>query len=345
MNASYNGYTFMYLFPNSPNAQNWAQSTSIYFYVVTALLFARSFLNFLKYHYRLYIITTFLIFGVVGVAVLSAMIGGYHYHVMFSIISILSVSVYLFVIALYSLLTGNRSARFFLLGTASGLIGAFITGMTVLSFIPYTYATYKANDFGMYLDVVLLSMALADRMKITQEKKVIAEKEAKTDILTGLYNRRAYYEISHKEFQRLLRHNRTLSVIVFDIDHFKQINDTYGHDAGDNVLKSVAAIVKGVIREYDYAFRMGGDEFLVLLPETNEKQALFLAERIRKRIANKKFIEKDHTFTITSSFGLSEYNKIERGIEPIVKRADKALYHVKESGRNSVKALDKFIRV
>jgi diguanylate cyclase (GGDEF)-like protein len=107
----------------------------------------------------------------------------------------------------------------------------------------------------------------------------------------------------------------------------------------------VAAIVKGVIREYDYAFRMGGDEFLVLLPETSEKQALFLAERIRKRVANKKFIEKDHTFTITSSFGLSEYNKIERGIEPIVKRADKALYHVKESGRNSVKALDKFIRV
>ena len=90
---------------------------------------------------------------------------------------------------------------------------------------------------------------------------------------------------------------------------------------------------------------MGGDEFLVLLPETNEKQALFLAERIRKRIANKKFIEKDEKFRITASFGISQYNHIETSIASIVKRADKALYHVKESGRNRVKALDKFIRV
>ncbi len=345
MNASYNGYTFMYLFSNVPTVQNWAQSTSIYLYVVTALLFARSFLNFVKYHHTLYLITRYLIVGIVGIAVLSAMIGGYHYHVMLSIISLLLISMYLFGIALYSLLTGNRSARFFLFGTASGLIGAFITALTVMSFIPYTYLTYKANDFGMYIDVVLLSMALADRMKMTQEKRLIAEKEAKTDILTGLYNRRAYYEICHKEFQRLLRHHRCLSIIMFDIDHFKEINDTYGHDAGDNVLKTVATIVKNVIREYDYAFRMGGDEFLVLLPETNEKQALFLAERIRKRVANKKFIEKDNKFFVTASFGISQYNHIEKSIEPIVKRADKALYYVKESGRNRVEILDKYIKV
>ncbi|GIT97960.1 diguanylate cyclase [Sulfurovum sp. TSL1] len=345
MNASYNGYTFMYLFPNSPSVQNWTQSTSIYFYVVTVLIFASSFLNLFKYHHTLYNITKFLIFGVIGVAVLSAMFGGYYYHVILAFISILLISIYLFIIALYILLKGNRSARFFLLGTASGLIGAFITALTVMSYIPYTYLTYKAIDLGMYVDVVLLSMALADRMKMTQEKRVIAEKEAKTDILTGLYNRRAYYEISHKEFQRLLRHNRCLSVIMFDIDHFKEINDSYGHGAGDNVLKCVAKIVKDVIREYDYAFRMGGDEFLVLLPETNEQQALFLAERIRKRVANKKFIEKDDKFFITASFGISQYNHIERSIETIVKRADKALYEVKECGRNSVKVLYRFHRV
>ncbi|UPT76722.1 sensor domain-containing diguanylate cyclase [Sulfurovum sp. XGS-02] len=345
MNAFYNGYTFMYLFPNSPAVQNWGQSTSIYFYTVTALFFARSFLNFVKYHHTLYITTRYLIVGIVVVAVLTAVTSGYHYHVMLAIISLLLVSIYLFGIALYSLVTGNRSARFFLLGTASGLIGASITALTIMSYIPYTYLTYKAIDFGLYIDVVLLSMALADRMKMTQEKKLIAEKEAKTDILTGLYNRRAYYEISHKEFQRLIRHNRCLSIIMFDIDHFKEINDTYGHDAGDNVLKCVASIVKGVIREYDYAFRMGGDEFLVLLPETNEKQALFLAERIRKRVANKRFIEKDEKFFITASFGISQYNHIERSIVSIVKRADKALYYVKESGRNNVKVLDRFMRV
>jgi len=345
MSASYNGYTFMYLFSNFPTVQNWAQSTSIYFFILTALLFARSFLKLEKYHHTLYIITTYLMFIIAGIAILVASIGGYHYHVMFSIILVMLMSMYLFVIALYSLLRGNRSARFFLLGATSGLIGFFITALTVMSFIPYTYLTYKASDIGMYIDVILLSMALADRMKNTHEKKIIAEKEAKTDILTELFNRRAYHETAKMEYQRLLRYHRTLSVIMFDVDHFKHVNDTYGHETGDNVLKCVATIVEGVIREYDYAFRLGGDEFLLLLPETNEEQALLLAERIRKRIENKKFIVKNNKFTVTASFGISQYNNMDTSIESIAKRADKALYEVKNTGRNSVKVLDKFTRV
>jgi diguanylate cyclase (GGDEF)-like protein len=345
VNASYNGYTFMYLFANAPTVQNWIQSTSIYIFTLTALLFARSFLYLEKYHQKLHIITTYMIYIIVTVAVLSATFGGYRYHIIIAIILVVLIAMYLFVIAFYSLVNGNRSARFFLLGSASGLIGVLITALTVMSFIPYTYLTYKASDFGMYLDVILLSMALADRMKMTQEKKLIAEKEAKTDILTGLFNRRAYYEISTMEYQRLLRHNRTLSIIMFDIDHFKQVNDTYGHDTGDFVLKTVAAIVQDVIREYDYAFRMGGDEFLLLLPETTNEQALILAERIRKRIENKILTVKDNKLSLTASFGVSEYNHIDRSIEQIVKRADEALYQVKEYGRNSVKVLDKFAKV
>lgn len=339
MNASYNGYTFMYLFSNAPTVQNWAQSMSIYFFSFAALLFARSFLNLEKYHHTLYIITTYFIYFIVGVAVLSAMFGGYRYHVMFSIIFVMLISIYLFAIALYSLLRGNHSARFFLLGATSGLMGMFITALTVMSFIPYTYLTYKANDFGMYMDVVLLSLALADRMRSTQEKKLIAEKEAKTDILTGLFNRRAYYEISNMEYHRLLRHHRTLSVVMFDVDHFKQVNDTYGHDVGDMVLKSVAAIVKGIIRDYDYAFRVGGDEFLLLLPETNEKKAFYLAERIRRKIKHQKVAEYNKLF-LTSSFGIAQYIREDRSIESITRRADKALYKAKKAGRNRVEVFD-----
>ena len=119
MNASYNGYTFMYFFPNSPVVQNWSQSTSIYIFTFTALLFARSFLNLVKYHYRLYIITTYLMYSIIGISLLSAIMGGYHYHVMFAIVLVMLVSMYLFFIALYSLIKGNRSARFFLLGSTS----------------------------------------------------------------------------------------------------------------------------------------------------------------------------------------------------------------------------------
>lgn len=343
MNASYNGYTFMYLFSNYPTVQNWAQSTSIFLFMLSLLCFANSFLNLEKYHYRLYIITRVMILSIMSIALLSAIFGGYHYHVLLSIVFVLFVSIYIFGIALYSWLRGNLSARFFLLGAVSGLVGVTVTSLTVMSFIPFTYMSYKASDFGMFIDAVLLSMALADRIKMTQKKKLIAEKEAKTDILTGLLNRRAYYEISEMEYQKLLRYHRVLSVVMFDVDQFKKVNDTYGHHAGDNVLKHVASIAKETIREYDYAFRMGGDEFLLLLPETNEKQASVLSERLRKKIEKQKIMDnKGNAFFVTASFGVVEYTQREISIEVLTRRADEALYQAKKSGRNKVEILDKF---
>ena len=340
MNASYNGYTYMYLLSDYPTVQNWLQSTGVYLFMITALLFASSFLNLKKYHQILYTITAYLIFLIIGISLLSAFIGGYHYHIMLSIILVMFTSIYIFGMALFSWLDGNRSARFFLLGAASGLIGAIITALTVMSFIPFSYMTYKANDFGMLIDAVLLSIALADRVKITLEKTRIVEKEAKTDIVTGLFNRRAYTETSKIEYQRLLRHQRVLTVIMFDVDNFKKVNDTHGHDAGDYILKSVGVIVEEVIRECDYAFRMGGDEFLLLLPETNVQQASILADRIRIRIENKKLVDDNNNkFYVTASFGISQYKKIDTSIEDIAKRADKALYKAKKAGRNRVEVL------
>lgn len=336
MNASYNGYTYITLFSEYPNVQNWSQSISIYFSILSLLLFSRSFLNLEKYHSTLFRITTYLIYGILILFILTALIGGYRYHVLFSIITVMVASSYIFAIALYSFLTGNRSARFFLLGATAGLIGAFVTALTVMSFIPYSYITYKASDFGMYIDVVLLSLALSDRMKITQEKKLKAEKEAKTDILTGLLNRRAYYKISNSEHQRLQRYHRNFSVIMLDIDDFKEINDNYGHYEGDRVLKSVALIIKENMRASDYAFRLGGDEFLILLPETNEEQAYHLAERMRSEIENKKLQSNTYTYGISSSFGIAQFRQNDADIEAVSKRADEALYQVKKSGKNRV---------
>ncbi len=336
MTASYNGYTFMYLFADHPVIQNWAQSISIYLYVLAGLLFARLFLNLEKYHHTIFRITTYLIYGIILVAILSALFGGYSYNVIFSIASVMVMSSYIFMIAFYSWLKGNRSARFFLLGATSGLVGSFITALTVMSFIPYSYMTYKAGDFGVYIDVVLISIALADRMKITQEKKLIAEKEAKTDSLTGLLNRRSYHEISNIEYQKLLRHDSPFSVIMLDIDNFKAINDTYGHNVGDIVLQSITSSIKETIREYDYAFRMGGDEFLIFLPETKEKQAYTLAERIRMSIENIKLKADRDNMTITCSFGISQFKSKDANIEAVVGRADEALYGVKKSGKNRV---------
>ena len=344
MNATYNGYTFMYLLSDYPSVQNWLQPITIYTFSLTALLFASSFLNLEKYHQRLYMVTSYTILFIIVIALLSAFIGGYHYYVMYSIIIVMLVSLYIFGVALYSLVRGNRSARFFLLGAASGLTGAIITALTVLSYIPFSYLTYKANDYGMYIDVVLLSIALSDRMKITLEQKLIAEKAAKTDIVTGLMNRRAYYEISEAEYQRLLRHQKVVSIIMFDIDHFKNINDSYGHSCGDKVLKDVATIVKKHIREYDYTFRMGGDEFLILLPETNDQQAAQLAERIRREIEHHRF-EEDYSRDITASFGIAQYTPKDSRIEKVTGREVEALYQAISAGRNRVEVIDRFAMV
>ena len=335
-NASYNGYTFMSLFSDYPNIQNWSQSINIYFFVLSALLFARSFLNLEKYHLTLYKMTTTVIYVILAIAILSPLAGGYHTHVMLSIVSITFMSAYIFVISLVSWQKGNRSARFFLLGATSGLIGAFFTSLTVMSFIPYSYWTYKASDYGIYVDVVLISLALADRMKITQEKKLIAEQEAKTDVLTGLSNRRYYYKVGTKEYQRLKRNERNVSVVVFDIDNFKNINDSYGHALGDLVLENTSRIIKETIREYDYAFRMGGDEFLLLLPETEVDEAYNLAERIRKEIKGLQVNTDEHILSITASFGISDFNKTDITIESIAKRADTALYQAKRAGKDRV---------
>lgn len=335
-NASYNGYTFMSLFADHPVIQNWAQSINLYFFSLAGLLFARSFLNLEKYHPTLYKVTTMVIYVILAIFILSPLVDGYHTHVMLSIACITFMSAYIFVISLISWKKGNRSARFFLWGAASGLIGAFFTSLTVMSFIPYTYWTYKASDYGIYVDVVLISLALADRMKITHEKKIIAEQEAKTDVLTGLSNRRYYYKISTKEYQRLKRNDRNVSVIVLDIDNFKIINDSYGHAVGDLVLEKTSQIIKDTIREYDYAFRMGGDEFLLLLPETEVVEAYNLAERIRKEIKILQLIVDEHTLSITASFGISDFNKTDITIESIAKRADTALYQAKRAGKNRV---------
>lgn len=343
MNASYNGYTFMYLFSNYPSVQNWAQSTSIFLFILAGLLFSRSFLNLKKYHQKLYKTTTYLVFLIIIAALVLAIFGTYRYHVILSVMLTIPMSLYIFGIAFFSWSKGNRSARFFLLGVTSGLIGTAITALTVMSFIPFTRITYRANDFGIFIDVVLLSIALADRMRMTQEKKIIAEKEAKTDILTGLFNRRAYYEISEMEYQKLLRHDRVLSVVMFDVDEFKKVNDTWGHNTGDIVLQHIAKLARETIREYDYAFRMGGDEFLLLLPETNEKQASIMSERLREKIEIEKIIDsRGKAFSVTASFGVVEYTQREMSMEALTRRADEALYQAKKSGRNQVEILDKY---
>ena len=158
------------------------------------------------------------------------------------------------------------------------------------------------------------------------------EEMAVTDKLTGLFNRHKLYEIADHEVTRSKRTGEPFSIIIFDIDHFKKINDTYGHDVGDYVLAAVAKLVQKHIRKYDYLFRWGGEEFVILSPHTDSKGAYKLAEKIRRLIESFEFEKVGH---ISVSLGVSQfYPETDENIESVIKRADNALYQSKREGRN-----------
>ena len=156
-----------------------------------------------------------------------------------------------------------------------------------------------------------------------------------TDALTGLYNRRKFLETLDQERARAFRYNENLSLIMIDIDHFKSINDQFGHDTGDRALEKFAEIVEHSLRETDFAGRLGGEEFGILLPQTNGTQARVVAERIRAKIETETAAEKDLP-GFTASFGIAEFHENQNNASLLTQEADKALYRAKEGGRNRV---------
>ncbi len=161
------------------------------------------------------------------------------------------------------------------------------------------------------------------------------EELASTDPLTGLFNRRQAIKSIKIELNRALRHKCCFSIIIADIDFFKTFNDTHGHDCGDSVLVQLAGFLKNNIRTIDTISRWGGEEFLVLLPETCRMEAREAAEKLRKQISDRKFIYKNEELSIFMTFGISSYRDLD-SIDSIIKRADEALYQGKEQGRNCV---------
>ena len=164
--------------------------------------------------------------------------------------------------------------------------------------------------------------------KLTEEIRSLSE----IDHLTGMYNRRKITELYDSEYVRYKRYKHPLSIIIIDIDFFKKINDKYGHTQGDITLKEIASILKTEVRESDHVGRWGGEEFLVICPETDIDGANTLAEKIRKTIDEYPFTHVGHK---TASFGITTCND-DCTFESMINRADKALYKVKAGGRNKV---------
>ncbi len=158
------------------------------------------------------------------------------------------------------------------------------------------------------------------------------------DGLTGVYNRRFLQTRLGEEYNRSKRYGTSLSLIMFDIDFFKKVNDTYGHQCGDAVLQAVATNINGHIRNTDYLARYGGEEFCCLLPETDISGARVLAERFRLHVEAHTTTCREHAIQVTISLGVAELT-VEDSVEALLKRADEALYQAKHFGRNKVVSL------
>ena len=171
-----------------------------------------------------------------------------------------------------------------------------------------------------------------------QLKKALQELEklAGTDSLTGVANRRQLTIATEKELSRVRRYGHSFSMLLLDIDHFKQVNDTYGHPVGDRVIVTMTDTIQSLLRRGDSLGRLGGEEFVVLLPHTNSDKALLVAERIRQRVAQIAITVPEATIYITVSIGVATYLESDRSIDNILKRADDALYEAKNQGRDRV---------
>ena len=160
---------------------------------------------------------------------------------------------------------------------------------------------------------------------------------AALDPLTGVYNRRFGLGRLHEEFERSIRSNIPMGLLMMDIDHFKNVNDTYGHQVGDRILKSIASIIRTVLREGDILIRYGGEEFLAVLPAAASEDLMLVGERIRRSVEDSSVIEGQQTIKVTLSLGGAAYpNQSVEKESTLIQLADDSLYQAKETGRNRV---------
>lgn len=249
-------------------------------------------------------------------------------------------------IGIYSLRQGFHPARYFLLAWGSMLIGVFLWSLRALSILPHLYLlTYVFFGCSVF-EAIFLSFALADRIKILQtEKELLRLSEhhyqnlSVTDELTTLYNKRYFLSVLHQEINKARAQNLPLTLIMADVDHFKQFNDTYGHVEGDAVLSTLGRLMRTCLRECDHGCRYGGEEFAIILTNTPVQNGAIVAERIRQQFNAHAFIVAGASIRLTVSLGVSELRSSD-DFQSFVKQADFALYQAKSSGRNRVGIAD-----
>jgi diguanylate cyclase (GGDEF)-like protein len=207
-----------------------------------------------------------------------------------------------------------------------------------LPFDPSSQSVLVPVFFSSVLFFMALTVSLS--LMLFRRKEVYLRYLARHDALTGLLNRYSLDEFAAREMARARRGEEDLSLVVLDLDNFKNVNDQFGHAAGDHVLVEAAGRLRSVIREEDVAFRIGGEEFLILLPGASGTFARKVAERLRRLLAQDPIFHRDREIVVSTSAGVVTFDPIADDWESLQRRADQALYRAKEQGRNRVEVAE-----
>jgi diguanylate cyclase (GGDEF)-like protein len=213
-----------------------------------------------------------------------------------------------------------------------GLVAACYLFLGYSTGTPLTAANFAADLAPMLLVAYITSMLSTDILNAMSRIKLISE----TDALTGIYNPRAFDAIAAREFTVASRYNRAFSLLMIDSDSLKTINDTHGHEAGDDLIRMTARAIRDVIKATDIVARRGGDEFICLCPDTDRDSGKAIAERIRKRIESAPLRVAGKTVRTTVSIGMVTFPGHGTSFDVLARNADKALYASKNAGRNCV---------
>jgi len=237
--------------------------------------------------------------------------GAVSYYSAHRIMTLVTIAIILFPSTLWFLLSGDQ----------------LMVGLAVLGIVYFLSAIRATKGIS---SAVHQNYLMTHELEISKEN---AEKLARIDELTKLYNRRAFYENGKMLVSYCQRHNEIISVIVMDIDNFKNVNDSFGHAAGDAVLEHISKILQQRFRKTDISARIGGEEFGILLPTANPETSEKLAEELRQEIEESSIVFNENNIKVTASLGVTSGDS---DIDTLVKHADTAMYRAKESGRNNV---------
>ena len=321
----FNGLSFQFLWPDHPVWGNQSLLVLLAASLIFGLQFTRKFLDSPANSPRVDKVAVSLQFLAL-IGLLASFLLPYSALILPLALLTVLVTVTILVLGSMGLLAGYRPARYFMIAWGLLLLGVLVYMLKTFGVLPHNMLTQNGFQVGSLCEMVLLSLALASRVNEMQ-------RQSRTDSLTKLFNRRFFDERVALEFDRSRRNRAPISLLVADIDHFKEFNDKHGHDRGDEVLRTVARQLREGVRTRDIVCRYGGEEFALILPGMDGSHAMALAESLRRSIEEAGLSDGQ----ITISIGVASPNdQVIHTVGELFRAADSALYQAKADGRNRV---------